>query len=108
MPASPPIEPLVALKVPVPRPSRLMPSFALFVELTASNGRVAPLVLTTSTAGPPVALTSATPPDGTLIVPALFRTNAPGAPDDVTRLRSVPEPSPNVVEIGRASCRERE
>ena len=52
---------LSALKVPVPRPARLMPSFALFVELTASNTSVAPAVPVTSTAGPPVALTLAVP-----------------------------------------------
>ena len=44
MPAAPAIVPLVALNVPVPRPARLMPSPALFVELTASNASVAPAV----------------------------------------------------------------
>src|SRR4051812_28007320 len=97
MPASPPTEPLVALKVPVPRPSRLMPSFALLVELTESNAIVLPLELTTSTAGPPVALTSDWPPDGTVKEPAVWALNAAGAPDTVVRLRSVPEPSPNEV-----------
>ena len=57
MPAAPVIVPLAALKVPVPRPARLMPSLALLVELTASNASVAPVVPVTSTAGPPVALT---------------------------------------------------
>ena len=56
--------PLFAVKVPVPRPARLMPSLALLVELTSSKARVAPAVPVTSTAGPPVALMFAVPAAG--------------------------------------------
>ena len=73
MPAAPAIVPLAAVKVPVPRPARLMPSLALLVESTASKASVAPLVPVTSTAGPPVALTLAVPAAATVTVPALLR-----------------------------------
>src|SRR3954451_11094034 len=75
----------------------LTPSLALLVELTLSNGIVEPLLLTTSTAGPPVALTSDRPPDGTLNEPAVWTLNAAGEPDTVVSDRSVPLPSPNAV-----------
>ena len=92
MPAAPAIVPLVALNVPVPRPPRLMPSFALLVELTASNASVAPVVPVTSTAGPPVALRLSVPAAGTDTVPALDSRNAGAVPLVVVSARS-----PNVV-----------
>ena len=70
---------------------------ALFVELTLSNARDGAVVALTLTAGPPVALTLATPPAGTVTVPALLSTNAPVAPEVVVSDRSVPLPSPKVV-----------
>ena len=85
--------PPVAVNVPVPSPSRLMPSFALVLELTSSNASVAPLVALTSTAGPPVALMLAVPVAGTDTLPALLR-RKPVPPVVVS------ERSPNVVDPG--------
>src|SRR5919112_2015829 len=97
VPASPPTVPLVAEKVPVPIESMLMPSLALFVELTPSNAIVLPLELTTSTAGPPVALMSDWPPDGTLNEPEVWALKAAGEPETVVSWRSLPLPSPYAV-----------
>src|SRR4051812_44295895 len=97
MPASPPIVPLVALNVPVPLESRLTPSLALLVELTLSHGIVEPLELVTSTAGPPVALTSDWPADGMLNEPELWTLKPAKEPWVVVSERSVPLPSPNAV-----------
>ena len=83
----------------MPNPSRLMPSPVLLVESTSSKSKPVALVLVPVTliAGPPVALTLAVPPEGTVTVPALPRLKAGAMPDVVVRLRSVPLPSPNVV-----------
>src|SRR3954452_8677261 len=97
MPASPPIEPLVALNVPVPTPSMLTPSLALLVELTESHGSVLPELLTTSTAGPPVALASDWPADGMLNEPAVWTLKAGEEPETVVSCMSFPLPSPNAV-----------
>ena len=87
MPAAPVSVPPDALNVPEPRPSRLMPLPALFVELTVSKASVGPLVPLTSTAGPPVALTFAVPPAGTVTLPALLSRKAAALPDVVVSAR---------------------
>ena len=92
MPPAPVIVPLVAVKVPVPRPSRLMPSLMLLVELTASKASVETVVPVTSTAGPPVALTFWVPAARKDTVPALESAKAGVAPLVVVSARS-----PNVV-----------
>ena len=88
MPAAPVSVPPDALNVPEPRLSRLMPLPALFVELTVSKASVGPLVPLTSTAGPPVALTFAVPPLGTVTLPALLSRKAAALPDVVVSARS--------------------
>jgi hypothetical protein len=81
----------------------MMPSVVLLVESTSSNARAAPGVACTSIAGLVVALTFAVPAAGTTTVPALLSLNAvwagpTGTAATVVRERSVPIPSPNVVE----------
>ena len=92
MPPAPVMVPLVAVKVPAPRPARLMPSLALVVELTASKASVEMVVAVMSTAGPPVALTFWVPVAETETVPALESAKAAVAPLVVVSARS-----PNVV-----------
>ena len=70
-PPAPVIVPLAAVKVPAPRPARLMPSVVLLVELTASKATVETVVPVTSTAGPPVALMFWVPAAWKDTVPAL-------------------------------------
>ena len=86
------MSPLRAVKVPVPKASRLIPSVLLLVESTSSKSKVPAPVM--SMAGPPVAETLSVPAASTVSVPVWVEKNAAVVPEVVVKAKSVPEPSP--------------